>query len=132
VSPSVSKKKSGDILLEMLAPEPIFGSTLLYKRTNLGSIQYDEHLIYVNDWKFYVDFAAEASFFGFPILTLLNCKQSRMETYKPYSVRRRVSTMRVQVCAATVAYNNPKELTRLLVSLTNLIQFHYCLACFSC
>jgi GT2 family glycosyltransferase len=27
--------------------------------------------------------------------------------------------MRVQVCAATVAYNNPKELTRLLSSLTN-------------
>jgi glycosyltransferase involved in cell wall biosynthesis len=60
---SVSKKKSGDIFEELLPQaDYIFGSTLLYKRANLGTILYDERLIYANDWKFYLDLAAKYEF----------------------------------------------------------------------
>ena len=43
--------------------EAIFGSTVLYKRANQGSILFDERLVYVNDWKFYLDLAAKYEFY---------------------------------------------------------------------
>jgi glycosyltransferase involved in cell wall biosynthesis len=56
--------KSGDIFLDLvIGPEAIFGSTVLYKRENQGSILFDERLIYVNDWKFYLDLAAKYEFY---------------------------------------------------------------------
>jgi glycosyltransferase involved in cell wall biosynthesis len=67
ITRSVSKKRSGDIFLDLvLGPEAIFGSTVIYKRTNQGSILFDERLIYVNDWKFYLDLAAKYEFYYMP------------------------------------------------------------------
>jgi glycosyltransferase involved in cell wall biosynthesis len=64
ITRSVSKKKSGGIFLDLvLGPEAIFGSTVIYKRANQGSILFDERLIYVNDWKFYLDLAAKYEFY---------------------------------------------------------------------
>jgi glycosyltransferase involved in cell wall biosynthesis len=61
---SVSKKKSGDIFQELLLQaDYIFGSTLLFKRANLGTSLYDERLIYANDWKSYLDLAAKYEFY---------------------------------------------------------------------
>jgi len=56
--------KSGDIFLDLvIGGEAIFGSTVLYKRANQGSILFDERLVYVNDWKFYLDLAAKYEFY---------------------------------------------------------------------
>ncbi|MGA7075707.1 MAG: glycosyltransferase, partial [Halobacteriota archaeon] len=52
---SVSEKKSGTIFPELLERTHIFGSTLLYKRTNQGDIRWDERLKYAHDWKFELD-----------------------------------------------------------------------------
>ena len=42
--PKSSKKKSGIIWEELLEGNYIFGTTLLFKKTNLGNIRYDESL----------------------------------------------------------------------------------------
>ena len=60
---SVSEKKSGTIFQELLKRTHIFGSTLLYKRTNQGDIRWDERLKYANDWKFELDLAAKYEFY---------------------------------------------------------------------
>jgi glycosyltransferase involved in cell wall biosynthesis len=60
---TVSRKKSGDISQELLRRNYIFGSTLLFKRTNLGEIRFDERLMLVNDWKFVLDLARKYEFY---------------------------------------------------------------------
>jgi len=58
-----SAKKSGDVFHEMLNWRlPLVGSTLIYKRANLGGILYDERLKYMNDIKIYLDLAANYEF----------------------------------------------------------------------
>jgi glycosyltransferase involved in cell wall biosynthesis len=59
---NVSKKKSGDIFQELLKGNYIFGTTLLYKKTNLGEIRFDESLMYLNDSKFVLDLARKYEF----------------------------------------------------------------------
>jgi teichuronic acid biosynthesis glycosyltransferase TuaG len=59
---SVMKKKSGNIFQQLLAGNYIFGSTLLYKKTNLGGLRYDEGLLYNNDYKFLLELARKYSF----------------------------------------------------------------------
>ena len=60
---TVSRKKSGDIFQELLKRNYIFGTTLLYKKINLGETRYDERLIYLNDYKFVLDLAREYEFY---------------------------------------------------------------------
>jgi teichuronic acid biosynthesis glycosyltransferase TuaG len=60
---NVSKKKSGNIFQELLKGNYIFGTTLVYKNTNLGEIRYDESLMYLNDYKFNLDLAREYEFY---------------------------------------------------------------------
>jgi glycosyltransferase involved in cell wall biosynthesis len=60
---TVSRKKSGDIFQELLKINSIFGSTLLFKKTNLGEIRFDESLMYLNDHKFALDLAREYEFY---------------------------------------------------------------------
>jgi glycosyltransferase involved in cell wall biosynthesis len=59
---NVSKKKSGDIFQELAKRNYIFGTTLLYKKTNLGNIRYDENLMYMNDYKFVLELARKHEF----------------------------------------------------------------------
>jgi len=60
---NVSKKKSGDLFQELVKGNYIFGTTLLYKKTNLGEIRYDENLTYLNDSKFVLDLARKHDFY---------------------------------------------------------------------
>jgi glycosyltransferase involved in cell wall biosynthesis len=63
IARSASKKKSGDLFLELMEGPYMFGSTLMYKRANVGSILYDERLTYRLDWTFYLDLAAKYEFY---------------------------------------------------------------------
>ncbi|MGZ4928657.1 MAG: glycosyltransferase family 2 protein [Halobacteriota archaeon] len=56
------KKKSGDIFQELLAGPYIFGTSLLYKRQNVGDLRYDERLLYLNDYKFELELARDYQF----------------------------------------------------------------------
>ena len=59
---SVSKKKSGDLFETLLSGNYIFGSTLMYKRTNLGDLRYDKRFLYNNDYKFLLQLAHNYKF----------------------------------------------------------------------
>jgi teichuronic acid biosynthesis glycosyltransferase TuaG len=61
-----SRKRSGDIFQELLGWGLIFGSSVIYKRANQGSILFDERLVYANDEKFYLDLAAKYEFYYIP------------------------------------------------------------------
>jgi glycosyltransferase involved in cell wall biosynthesis len=58
-----SKKKSGDIWQELLGGNFILGSSVVYKKQNLGNIRYDERLPYMNDYKFYLELARNYEFY---------------------------------------------------------------------
>lgn len=58
-----SPKKSGDIFEELLGGNYIFGSTLFFKRSNLGAIRLDEDLAYMNDYKFLLELARNFDFY---------------------------------------------------------------------
>ena len=60
---AVSRKKSGDIWQELLGLNYIFGSTVLFKKRNLGDVRFDEGLIYLNDHKFYLELARQYQFY---------------------------------------------------------------------
>jgi glycosyltransferase involved in cell wall biosynthesis len=60
---SVSRKKNGDIFQELLKGNYIFGTTLLFKKNNLGNIRYDENLMYMNDYKFVLDLARKYEYY---------------------------------------------------------------------
>ncbi len=59
---SASNKKSGNLFQTLLRGNYIFGSTLLYKRTNLGNLRYDERFTYNNDYKFLLELARTYDF----------------------------------------------------------------------
>jgi len=58
-----SSKKSGDIWQALLEGNYIFGSSVVYKKQNLGNIRYDERLPYLNDYKFYLELARNYEFY---------------------------------------------------------------------
>jgi glycosyltransferase involved in cell wall biosynthesis len=60
---TVLKKKSGDIFEDLLLGNYIFGSSLFYKKRNLGDIRYDERLLYLNDYKFFLELARKYEFY---------------------------------------------------------------------
>jgi glycosyltransferase involved in cell wall biosynthesis len=60
---NVSRKMSGDIFERLLISYYVFGSTLLFKKANLGEIRFDESLMYLNDYKFVLDLAREYEFY---------------------------------------------------------------------
>ncbi|MGZ4862113.1 MAG: glycosyltransferase [Halobacteriota archaeon] len=60
---SERKKKSGNIFQELLAGNYILGSSLLYKKQNVGEARYDEALRYVNDYKFLLELARQYEFY---------------------------------------------------------------------
>jgi glycosyltransferase involved in cell wall biosynthesis len=60
---ATSRRKSGDIFEELLRGNYIFGTTLLYKRSNLGTIRYDEGLMFANDHKFVLELARNYNFY---------------------------------------------------------------------
>jgi glycosyltransferase involved in cell wall biosynthesis len=59
---TVSRKKSGDIWQELLGSNYIFGTTVLYKKRNLGDVRLDEGLLYLNDHKFFLELARQHQF----------------------------------------------------------------------
>jgi glycosyltransferase involved in cell wall biosynthesis len=59
---SAAKKKSGNLFQTLLRGNYIFGSTLLYKRTNLGDLRYDDRFMYNNDYKFLLELARTYDF----------------------------------------------------------------------
>jgi glycosyltransferase involved in cell wall biosynthesis len=63
MSSSVQRKKGGDIFQELLIGPYIFGTSLLYKRQNLGDLRYDERLSYLNDYKFELELARKYQFY---------------------------------------------------------------------
>lgn len=60
---AISRKKSENIFQELLRENYIFGSTLFYKRSNLGAIRYDESLQYLSDYKFMLELARKYNFY---------------------------------------------------------------------
>ncbi|MGZ4925619.1 MAG: glycosyltransferase family 2 protein, partial [Halobacteriota archaeon] len=64
---SVSRKKSGNLFEELLKGNYIFGTSLMYKRANLGNIRYDEDLVTASDYKFVLDLARKYKFHYIPI-----------------------------------------------------------------
>ncbi|MGZ4892055.1 MAG: glycosyltransferase [Halobacteriota archaeon] len=63
---SQSHAKSGNIFHELAVRNYIFGSSLAYKRANLGDLRYDERLLYVNDYKFLLELARQYEFYYIP------------------------------------------------------------------
>lgn len=61
------RDKSGNILEELLKGNFIFGSSLILKRENLGSIKFNEALKYLNDYQFMVDLANRYEYFFIPV-----------------------------------------------------------------
>lgn len=57
-----STTKSGHIWQELVRENFILGSTVLYKKRNLGHVRYDEELLYLNDHKFYLELARQRQF----------------------------------------------------------------------
>ncbi len=57
------KKKSGQILEELLDDNFIFGSSLFFKRELIRTLRLDGRLKYLNDYKFFIDLAENNRFF---------------------------------------------------------------------
>lgn len=57
-----SAKKSGDLWQELLRGNYIFHSTVLYKKRNLGNVRYDEGMLVLTDFKFFLDLARQHHF----------------------------------------------------------------------
>ena len=55
---SSTRKKSGELLEELLKRNLIFGSTLFFSRRALGDTRFNEELKYLNDYQFVVDMAS--------------------------------------------------------------------------
>ncbi len=63
---ALNRKKSGDIFEELLKNNYVCGLSLIYKRENLKNVRRDEHLKYLNDYKFLVDLAKDYKFYFIP------------------------------------------------------------------
>jgi glycosyltransferase involved in cell wall biosynthesis len=59
---NTSAAKSGHVWQGLLSGNFIFGSTVIYKKRNLGDVRYDEGLLYINDYKFYLELARQRQF----------------------------------------------------------------------
>ncbi|MGZ4925273.1 MAG: glycosyltransferase [Halobacteriota archaeon] len=59
---SQTAKKSGNLFHDLAVRNYIFGSSLAYKRANLGGLRYDPRLLYVNDYKFLLELARRYEF----------------------------------------------------------------------
>ena len=57
------KKKSGDIFIELLPGNYIFGCSLIATRKILSKLLFSEELKYLNDWLYYVELAKEYEFY---------------------------------------------------------------------
>lgn len=55
---AVDRKKSGDILEELMKGNFILSTSRMLKRENLGTIRFNEDLKYLNDYQFAVDLAS--------------------------------------------------------------------------
>jgi glycosyltransferase involved in cell wall biosynthesis len=60
---SAKAKKSGNLWQELLPSNYIFHSTIIYKKQNLGDVRYDEGIIVINDFKFFLDLARHYQFY---------------------------------------------------------------------
>jgi glycosyltransferase involved in cell wall biosynthesis len=60
---SLTSNKSGAIFQDLIAGNYIFGSSLLFKRQNIGDLRYDEGLLYLNDYKFQLALARKCKFY---------------------------------------------------------------------
>jgi len=58
-----SRKKSGDIFEELLKGNFVFGTTLFFKRGNLGAIRFDEGFPLMADHKFTLELAQKYNFY---------------------------------------------------------------------
>ncbi len=61
----LNQKKSGNLFYELLNKNStiIFGSSLIFKRNNLGNIKFNEQLKYDNDFLFYIELANKFNFY---------------------------------------------------------------------
>ena len=59
---STTKVKNGALFQTLLAGNYIFGSSLMYKKANIGDLRYDERLLYNNDYKFLLELARICEF----------------------------------------------------------------------
>ena len=60
---NASAKKSGDLWQELLCSNCIFHSTVIYKKQNLGDVRYDEGILVINDFKFFLELARQYQFY---------------------------------------------------------------------
>lgn len=60
---SVNRKRSGDILEELLKGNFILSTSRMLKLENLKSIRFNEDLKYLNDWQFAVDLASRYHYY---------------------------------------------------------------------
>jgi len=60
---SAKAKKSGNLWQELLPSNYIFHSTIIYKKQNLGDVRYDEGILVINDFKFFLELARQYHFY---------------------------------------------------------------------
>lgn len=63
---SRKREKSGNIFRELLGGNFVCGSSIIFKKSNLNGIRFDERYRYVNDYKFTLDLAREYEFHFIP------------------------------------------------------------------
>jgi glycosyltransferase involved in cell wall biosynthesis len=60
---SQERKKSGDIFEELMYGNYVFLSSVIFSAENVRDIKFDEHLKYLNDYKFMVDLARKCKYY---------------------------------------------------------------------
>lgn len=60
------REKSGNVFGELLAGNFVCGSSIIFKKSNLNGIRFDERYRYVNDYKFTLDLARKYEFHFIP------------------------------------------------------------------
>jgi glycosyltransferase involved in cell wall biosynthesis len=60
---SAKAKKSGNLWQDLLPLNYIFHSTIIYKKQNLGDVRYDEGILVIDDFKFFLDLARQYQFY---------------------------------------------------------------------
>ena len=58
-----NKKRSGHLFRELLGGNFVCGSSVIFKKDNLGPIRFDERYRYVNDYKFALELALKYEFY---------------------------------------------------------------------
>lgn len=67
---SKNKKRSGNIFEDLLDGNYICGQSIIFKKDSLKNLKYDNHLKYLNDYKFMLDLAASNDFYFIPELLI--------------------------------------------------------------